>query len=104
MAHDMEPADKTARYAEQFAARKELVPHDPDVPAVFQPVQLTERPEWTELRPPYHPDRDVERTWSTAVLPVRAVCLFLLWTTYTWYRFAIVVGTLVAFRVIFLGS
>lgn len=87
-----ENAPDAARYADMFQKRRaELEPYQDAAPWYAGPA-LTERPEWTELRPPYHPDSELEHTWSVVLTPLRAIALGLLWLTYAWYRFAIALG------------
>jgi hypothetical protein len=63
-------------------------------------VIVTERPDWTELRPPYHPDSAIEVFWSNWLTPMRGVALGFLWITFTWLRSAIFVSVIIALLMI----
>lgn len=92
MAHELEPVKGTA----------------PDVPEPgmapwFQAPELTMRPEWTELRPPYREDSNLERRWSVALMVPRALALGFLWITWTWWRTGIFLATILLILIVFLA-
>lgn len=66
-------------------------------------LKMPDRAEWLNLRPPFDPDSNAQERWSAAVMPVRAVCLAILWVTVNWWRSAIAVGTIVALVLIMTG-
>lgn len=90
MSHDLEPF-------------KGSVPDVPDATMApwYQGPEMTARPEWTELRVPYREDSDLERRWSTAMMPVRGLALFTLWITYSAYRFGIFLAFVALIAVVF---
>lgn len=103
MGKDLEPkgTDQGAvnAFRDRFAERRaEMEPAA--VEPWFQPVQLTERPEWLELRPPYNPDSKVEQAWSAWLTPFRFLALGFLWLTFAWYRTALALVSTVAFYVL----
>jgi hypothetical protein len=56
-------------------------------------------PEWCEAKPPYGTTQSlkdrIDRTWSSIIRYPRYAMLFGLWVTFTAYRFAYVLGTVV---------
>ena len=90
MAHDMDKRHN-------IPVHRADVPHD--VPDVYQPqwnvpVELTERPDWTLLRPPVHPDDVIGQRFAVAVLPLRLLALAVLFATRSWVTFLACTGTL----------
>lgn len=74
-----------------------------EMPPWFQAPELTTRPEWTELRPPYREESDLERRWSAIMMPFRAMALAFLWVSYTWYRAAFALATVVLVLLVFVA-
>jgi hypothetical protein len=87
-------------YRDRFAARRAETEPAQVEPSWYQPVQLTERPEWTELRPPYNPDSKMEQVWSAWLTPLRFLALGFLWVTFAWYRTAVALGSIFAVYVL----
>jgi len=81
------------------------VPDVPDayMPPWYQAPEITTRPEWTELRPPYREESDIERRWSTVMMVPRAMALGFLWITYTWYRTALLLVTVALIWIVFVA-
>lgn len=79
-------------------SRTKMEPVEPVAPIApdwFQMPEITMRPDWTEVRPPYRADSTMERAWSTALVPLRAIALLFLWITFQWWRAALALGFLV---------
>ncbi len=92
MAHDLEPI-------------KGSVPDVPDAALApwFQPPEMTNAPEWITVRPPYRDDSKVERYWSVALMPLRALALGFLFITFKWWYTAIFMGTILLIIVVFVA-
>lgn len=99
----------TVRQAWYMAAEMEpykgAVPDYTDavMPPWFQVPEVTTRPEWTELRPPYREDSELEHYWSNIMMPLRALALGFLWISYSWYRAALFLGTIVLILIVFVA-
>lgn len=92
MAHDLEPI-------------KGSVPDVPDAALApwFQPPEMTNAPEWITVRPPYRDDSKVERYWSVALMPLRALALGFLFITFKWWYTGIFLGTILLIIVVFVA-
>lgn len=48
-----------------------------------------ELPDWAQIRPPAHPDSDIQKIWSSVMMPLRAIAIAFLWVTLHWWRAAL---------------
>jgi hypothetical protein len=85
---DMVPMPKPGVPAEQYGGYGDVPPW-----AYAAPPVVVDRPEWLELRPPHNIDSKWEHNFSTAMVPVRAAALGILWLTHNVWWFLGITGT-----------
>lgn len=89
MSDELEPTENVpVVMVPPVPARRGTVAPAPKMTSKSSNADLTLRPEWTDMSPPYREESDVEMYWSRFTTPLRALALSFLWVTYTWYRFA----------------
>jgi hypothetical protein len=68
------------------------------------PHQVSDTPEWATVRPPFDPNSEIQRHWSTAMTPLRGAAIAFLWLTLTWWRFALSAATVLLIWVVIVGQ